>query len=69
MVFTCQPSTNDASASLSPEEKKVQLFLNQKKTLDLFLDRHAISQEQYNKSLHDMTVKMGISQSISDNGR
>lgn len=60
MVFTNQPSANDTWASLSPEEKKVQLFLNQKKTLDLFLERHAISQEQYNKSLHDMTVKMGI---------
>ena len=68
MVFTCQPSTNDTWASLSPEEKKVQLFLNQKKTLDLFLDRHAISQEQYNKSLHDMTVKMGISQGLFKKG-
>ena len=31
-------------AKLSPEEKKRQLFLNQKKTLDLFLERRAISQ-------------------------
>lgn len=69
MAFTTQINANDTWASLSPAEKKVQLFLNQKKTLDLFLDRHAISQEQYNKSLHDMTVKMGISQSTSDNGR
>lgn len=60
MVFTNQPSVNDAWASLSPEEKKVQLFLNQKKTLDLFLERHAISQEQYSKSLNDLTIKMGM---------
>ena len=36
-------------AHLSQEEKKQQLFLNQKKTLDLFLERGAISQAQYDK--------------------
>ena len=45
---------------LSPEEKKVQLFLNQKKTLDLFLERGAISQAQYDKSLGDLREKMGV---------
>ena len=45
---------------LSAEEKKKQLFLNQKKTLDLFLERNAISQAQYNKSLHDLIKKMGM---------
>lgn len=45
---------------LSPEEKKKQLFLNQKQTLDLFLERNAISQAQYNKSLHDLIAKMGM---------
>lgn len=48
-------------AALSPEEKKLQLFLNQKQTLDLFLERKAISQVQYNKSLGDLREKMGIS--------
>ena len=43
----------------SPEEKKRQLFLNQKKTLDLFLERKAISQAQYEKSLGDLREKMG----------
>ncbi|MBQ9838524.1 MAG: hypothetical protein IJO56_03370 [Oscillospiraceae bacterium] len=47
-------------AELSPEEKKVQLFLNQKQTLDLFLERGAISQAQYNKSLGDLREKMGV---------
>lgn len=47
-------------AELSPEEKKVQLFLNQKQTLDLFLERGAISQAQYDKSLGDLREKMGV---------
>ncbi len=46
--------------SLSPEEKKIQLFLNQKKTLDLFLEKKAISQAQYDKSLGDLREKMNI---------
>ena len=46
--------------NLSPEDKKKQLFLNQKQTLDLFLERRAISQAQYNKSLHDLIEKMGM---------
>lgn len=47
-------------AKLSPEEKKKQLFLNQKQTLDLFLERKAISQAQYEKSLGDLREKMGF---------
>lgn len=47
-------------ASLSPDEKKMQLFLNQKHTLDLFLERNAIDQRQYDKSLGDLIVKMGV---------
>lgn len=45
---------------LSPEEKKKQLFLNQKKLLDTFLDRKAISKAQYDKSLGDLIDKMGM---------
>ena len=45
---------------LSPQEKKIQLFYNQKNTLDLFLERNAISQAQYDKSLGDLIIKMGI---------
>lgn len=47
-------------ARLSPEEKKQQLFLNQKDTLDLFLERGAISKVQYDKSLGDLREKMGV---------
>ncbi|MCR5329079.1 MAG: hypothetical protein K6E12_09570 [Saccharofermentans sp.] len=45
---------------LSPEEKKKQLYLNQKQTLDAFLERGAISKAQYDKSLGDLTEKMGM---------
>ena len=45
---------------LTPEEKKKQLFLEQKQTLQLFLERNAISQAQYNKSLGDLIEKMGF---------
>ena len=45
---------------LTPEEKKRQLFLKQKETLDIFLEKKAISQAQYDKSLGDLIIKMGI---------
>ena len=45
---------------LSPREKKEQLFLNQKRTLDLFLERGAISKAQYDKSLGDLVRLMGM---------
>lgn len=45
---------------MTPEEKKKQLFLNQKRTLDLFLERNAISKAQYDKSLGDLIDKMGM---------
>lgn len=48
---------------LSPEDKKKQLFFKQKNTLDLFLERNAISKAQYDKSLGDLPLKMGITDS------
>ena len=47
-------------SSMSYEEKNRQLFLRQKKTLDQFLERGAISQAQHDKSLHDLIEKMGM---------
>ncbi len=44
---------------LSYNEKNHQLFLRQKKLLETFLERRAISKEQYEKSLHDLCEKMG----------
>lgn len=46
--------------SLSYEEKNHALFERQKKMLEEFLERGAISQQQYDKSLHDLTEKMKI---------
>ena len=45
---------------LSPEEKRIQLYLKQKKMLEDFLERGAISQAQFDKSLGDLTKKMGM---------
>ena len=45
---------------MSYAQKNKQLFLNQKELLDTFLERHAISQAQYDKSLGDLRAKMGI---------
>ena len=41
-------------------EKKKQLFLDQKKTLDSFLKTGAISKMQYDKSYGDLFRKMGM---------
>lgn len=48
--------------TLSPAEKKRQLYLKQKDTLDMLLTHRAITQAQYDKSLGDLTVKMGFSE-------
>ena len=41
-------------------DKKRELFLNQKETLDTFLERGAITQAQYDKSYGDLVKKMGM---------
>lgn len=40
--------------------KKRELFLNQKDTLDKFLERGAIAKAQYDKSYGDLVKKMGM---------
>ena len=50
---------NNSWASLPYEEKNHQLFLQQKKLLDTFLEHGAITQAQHDKSLHDLIEKMG----------
>lgn len=51
------------TASNTPDSKKRELYEKQVETLKLFLERHAISQEQYDKSFHDLTEKMGFTAS------
>ena len=46
--------------SMSPEEKKLELFRRQKDLLDTFLSTGAISQAQHDKSLSCLNEKMGI---------
>ena len=50
-------------SSLTYEEKNRMLFLRQKRTLDMFLERGAISKAQHDKSLHDLIEKMGMEDS------
>ncbi len=40
-------------------------FFQQKQLLDTFLSHHTISKEQYDKSLGDLTVKMGMENEVS----
>ena len=47
---------------LAPEDKKKQLYLQQKDLLDKFLDRNAITKTDYDRSLGDLTRKMGMEQ-------
>ena len=53
---------NSAWDHLSYAEKNKQLFSKQKQTLDMFLERGAISKAQHDKSLHDLIEKMGIAE-------
>lgn len=45
---------------LSPEEKRRELYQRQKKLLETFLEHNAITRAQFEKSLGDLTEKMGM---------
>ena len=49
----------DLCATMTHEEKNRILYQKQKELLAAFLEKGAISREQYEKSLHDLTEKMG----------
>lgn len=49
----------DSWSFLSYKEKNNLLFYRQKQILEMFLERGAISKEQYDKSLSDLIEKMG----------
>ncbi len=57
----------ESSETASYKEKLKQLYFEQKKTLDLFLERGAISKTQYDKSLGDLTAKMEIGDLTKEN--
>ena len=58
--------SDDVWQSLSPAEKKKQLYRNQKQLLGTFLERGAITRAQYEKSLGDLTRKMGVAPEESE---
>lgn len=53
--------------SLSPEEKKKELYVRQKELLDEFLSRGAITKAQYDKSFGDLREKMGMPKDENEN--
>lgn len=57
---------SDNQNPIALDEKKKRLFLEQKKTLDIFLANGAITQAQYNKSYGDLVVLMGMQDVASE---
>ena len=53
---------DDKWSSLSYDEKNRVLYEKQKDLLDTFMSHGAISQEQHDKSLADLTEKMHINE-------
>ncbi len=53
--------TQDRWENLTRDEKNHILYLKQKSLLETLLVRNAISRKQFDKSLHELTVKMGES--------
>ena len=51
--------TPDTWETMTPEQKRRELYDRQVALLNTFLEHRAISQEQHDKSLHDLSVKMG----------
>ena len=65
-MITAGDDCMSTNASNTPDLKKRELYDKQVETLKLFLERHAISQEQYDKSFHDLTEKMGFTASANE---
>ena len=63
---TMDTTNNVAWEALTPEEKRRELYDRQVALLATFLERGAITQEQHDKSLHDLTVKMGYGETNID---
>ena len=51
---------DDLKRHKTDKQKKIELYLRQKKLLEDFLERSAISKTQFDKSLGDLTEKMGM---------
>ncbi|MBR3031968.1 MAG: hypothetical protein IKH92_02995 [Clostridiales bacterium] len=53
--------STDMWDKLTHEQKNHILYLKQRELLNILLSHNAISKAQHDKSLHDLTVKMGES--------
>lgn len=53
-------NAENAELEAAPKKDKRYLYERQKALLDTFLSHGAISRAQYDKSLGDLTVKMGF---------
>lgn len=60
--------TGQKKAIITAEDKKRDLYLRQKELLATLLEHGAISQAQHDKSLRDLTAKMGMQPSGQPNG-
>ena len=58
--YDTEADNSDNWSSLSPAEKKLELFRRQKELLDTFLSTGAFSLAQHDKSLNCLIEKMGI---------
>ena len=61
-----QDKDTAAWETMTPEQKRRELYDRQVALLDTFLEHGAISQAQYDKSLHDLTVKMVYGDNIAE---
>lgn len=50
----------DEKETATHKQNNIDLYLRQKRMLEQFLERNAISKEQFEKSLGDLTEKMGM---------
>ena len=55
-------TAKDAWATLTYDEKNRILFQKQKELLATFLEKGAISKEQFEKSLHDLADRTGFTE-------
>ena len=62
MGFKDAAESSNGWDNMTHDQKNHRLYLKQKQMLDMFLERGAISQAQHDKSLRDLTVKMGESE-------
>lgn len=58
--------SNIEAVSRTASEKNHMLYLKQKALLDTFLAHGAISKAQHDKSLHDLSVKMGETEELPE---